>query len=415
MNRPPARHFMDCGGKGKRGATPLWPLRYLHPPVHSLSVQNLPVRGGETLPSITPRFDSKTASPFATAPRMNPPSFFRHLLVLLWLFFSPAAFGAASTFTNPIVAGGADPWVVRWHGQYYYCQSGGGHAIWVSRSPKLQDLGRAAARRVWTPPPRTAYSKELWAPELHYLRGKWWIYVAADDGDNAHHRMYVLEGSADDPQAPFTFKGKIAAPTDRWAIDATVLQMPGDRLYLIWSGWEGAENVAQHLYIAPMSNPWTISGERVRLSSPELGWEKHGNPLINEGPEVLWHGDRLFLIYSASGSWGDDYCLGQLAWTGGDVLDPKSWLKKPGPVFARTKDVFGPGHCSFVKSPDGTEDWMVYHSAKFSGAGWNRRVNLQRFTWNTDGSPNFGVPVSAGVPLPIPAEARDGSTEGAHR
>ncbi len=310
-----------------------------------------------------------------------------------------------STFTNPVVASGADPWVIQREGFYYYCQSNRG-SVRVNKCARLQDLGTNQWKTVWTPPPNMPYSKELWAPELHFLQGNWWIYVAADDGDNFHHRMYVLEGLPDDPQAPFRFKGKIAAPTDRWAIDATVLQMPNNRLYLIWSGWEGSENVAQHLYIAPMSNPWTISGERVRISSPELDWEKHGRPLINEGPEVLWHGDKLCLIYSASGSWGDDYCLGQLAWTGGDVLDPKSWVKKPIPVFSRTQDVFGPGHCSFVKSPDGKEDWIIYHSAKSSGAGWNRRVNMQRFTWNLDGSPDFGKPISAGVPLSVPSEAK---------
>jgi GH43 family beta-xylosidase len=331
------------------------------------------------------------------------------LLALGSLAWSQPASGPAApttrprTFTNPVVASGADPWVIRHERHYFFCQSRRGTGVWVNKCDRLQDLGIDQWKVVWTPPAGTAYAKEIWAPELHFIQGKWWIYVAADDGNNANHRMYVLEGSSSDPQDPFTFKGKIAAPTDRWAIDATVLVLPGDKLYFVWSGWEGLENVAQHLYIAPMSNPWTISGERVRISSPELDWEQHGRPLINEGPEVLWNGKHLFLIYSASGSWGDDYCLGQLRWTGGDVLDPKSWVKHPAPVFSRTKDVFGPGHCSFVKSRDGTEDWIVYHSAKSSGAGWNRRVNLQRFSWRTDGSPDFGEPISAGVVLPEPS------------
>ena len=329
------------------------------------------------------------------------------LFGLVWLLaVQPAVRGLGGqtnlVFTNPVVASGADPWVIQWQGHYYLCQSRRG-SIWVHKSVRLQDIGRGQATRVWTPPRGTAYSRELWAPELHYLRGKWYIYVAADDGNNANHRMYVLEGDARDPQAGFTFKGKIAAPTDRWAIDATVLEQSDGKLYLIWSGWEGFENVAQHLYIAPMSDPWTISGERVRISSPEHTWELHGTPLINEGPQVLRRGDRLFIIYSASGSWGDDYCLGQLSWTGGDVLNPKAWVKNPLPVFSRTHDVFGPGHCSFVKSRDGKEDWIVYHAAKHSGAGWNRNIRLQRFTWNPDGSPHFGIPVSAGVELPEPS------------
>jgi GH43 family beta-xylosidase len=256
---------------------------------------------------------------------------------------------------------------------------------------------------VWTPPRNTSYSKELWAPELHFVQGTWYIYVAADDGQNKNHRMIVLEGTSDSPQDPFTFKGQMVTSANRWAIDGTPLQMPDGRLYFLWSGWEGSENVAQHLYIAPMSNPWTLSGDRVRISSPQRHWELNGKPLINEGPQVLWHEDTCFVIYSASGSWSDDYCLGQLTWTGSDPLDPASWIKKPTAVFSRTEDVFGPGHASFVKSCDNTEDWIVYHSAKRKGAGWNRRINMQRFTWHADGSPNFGRPIAAGVSMPEPS------------
>jgi len=323
-------------------------------------------------------------------------------LLLLIGFASPALSDSTNTFTNPIAVRGADPWVIQWQGNYYYCQARRG-GVSVTRSARLIDIGKGRAAQVWTPPRGTAYSKELWAPELHYLRGKWFIYVAADDGDNVNHRMYVLEGTSQDPQEPFVFRGMLATPTNRWAIDGTVLQMADEKLYFIWSGWDGTENVAQNLYIAPMSDPLTVSGERVCISRPEHDWEKDGRPLVNEGPQVLRNGDKLFIIYSASGSWADHYCLGQLTWTGGNVLDPKSWAKKPTPVFSGTDKVISPGHASFVKSRDGKEDWTVYHTAKHPGAGWNRQVQAQRFTWNSDGSPDFGEPVAVGLPLPVPS------------
>ncbi|HEX7655286.1 MAG TPA: glycoside hydrolase family 43 protein [Verrucomicrobiae bacterium] len=323
-------------------------------------------------------------------------------LTLVGLPMSVLLAAETHTFTNPIARSGADPWVTYHAGSYYYCLSHGGRGIYVAKSTQLTQIGQVRPTRVWQPPFFKAWSREIWAPELHYLQGKWYIYFAADDGENDHHRMYVLEGTTQNPQDPFTFKGKVAAPTDRWAIDGTVLQMPDERLYFIWSGWEGTNNVAQNLYIAPMSNPWTITGERVCLSRPEYDWEKKGEPLVNEGPETLWHGDKLFIIYSASGSWGDDYCLGQLAWTGGEVLDPHSWIKKPVPALAGTPQAISPGHCSFVKSRDGREDWIIYHTAKHPGAGWSRQIQTQPFHWAADGSPDFGRPVSAGTPLPLP-------------
>ena len=308
-----------------------------------------------------------------------------------------------ATFTNPVVSAGADPWVIRWDDHYYLSQVRRGGSIWVNRFKNLSDIGQSNWVSVWSPPGNTPYSRNIWAPELQRINDQWFIYFAADDGDNANHRMYVLQGTTQNPQSEFVFKGKIAAPSDRWAIDGTVLKMPEGKLYFIWSGWEGATNGAQNLYIAPMSDPLTISGARVCISRPEHPWEKHGWPKVNEGPEPLWNGSHLFIIYSASGSWTDHYCLGQLTWTGGDPLNPNSWRKKPEPIFSATESVFGPGHCSFVKSRDRKEDWIIYHSAQEKGSGWRRQINMQRFTWHEDGSPNLGRPIAPGELIALPS------------
>lgn len=308
---------------------------------------------------------------------------------------------APHEFKNPVVAHGQDPWVIRWRTNYFLCQSRS-DSVWVNRAARLEEIGNDHWQRVWKAPMNTPHSHEIWAPELHFLQGKWYIYVAADAGQNPDHRMYVLEGSTDDPQAPFTFKGKIAAPSDRWAIDATVLEMPGGKLYFIWAGWPGTVDGVQNLYLAPMSNPWTISGERVCISEPDHKWEQRDFPHINEGPETLWHNGHLFIIYSASAFWDENYCLGQLTWTGGDVMNPQSWVKKPQPVFTHTDKVSGPGHCSFVKSPDGKEDWIVYH-AHIAPGKRQRDIRIQPFTWNADGSPNFGKPLSPSTSLSPPS------------
>jgi len=321
----------------------------------------------------------------------------------MFLVFLPELSLAAETFTNPIAGSGYDPWMIRHGDDYFLVQSRHGREVCVGRADSPVDIGKNPWVTVWTPPADKPYSKEVWAPELHYLQNKWYIYVAADDGNNDHHRIYVLEGTTQNPQDPFRFLGELKLPDDRWAIDGSVFTL-SNRLYFIWSGWAGSSNVDQRIYIVEFSDPLTPKGERVCLSIPQYDWEKRdGPPWINEGPEALSHDGRLFIIYSAAGSWADNYCLGQLTFTGGDPLRAESWAKKPMPVFSRTSDVFGPGHCCFVKSPDGTEDWIIYHVANSSGAGWNRNLRAQKFTWSADGSPDFGIPVSTGVPLARPA------------
>ncbi len=291
---------------------------------------------------------------------------------------------------NPICSG-ADPWVIRHEGQFLYCHTLG-DGVAVRTSETLEGIGDAPVHTLWQAPESGPFSKEIWAPELHFYNGRWYVYVAADDGDNVNHRTIVLRSETDDPLGPYVALGKLALTPDRWSIDCTLLERSG-QLYAIWSGWEGVENVAQHLYICPLDDPFTPSGERVRISTPELAWEKRGSggpnnlPTINEGPQVLQKNDTTHVIYSAAGSWCDDYCLGRLTLApGGDPLDPTAWKKHPEPVFEKTESVFGPGHCSFV------DDWIVYHSARHSGAGWDRVVRAQKFTWDGD-IPNFGKPI----------------------
>ena len=151
-----------------------------------------------------------------------------------------------------------------------------------------------------------------------------------------------------------------------------------------------------------MSNPWTVSGERVLIAQPDHSWECV-DMAICEGPQILKNDGRIFVVYSASGSWTEDYCLGLLELTSRDPLKAGAW-KKHGCVFSKSDYVWGIGHCSFVKSPDGFEDWIVYHAKSKRKKGWNdRNVRAQRFTWTEGGLPDFGVPVPAGVSMPVPS------------
>ena len=311
------------------------------------------------------------------------------------------------TFTNPIKPDGADPWVVQAGSKYYLCYANGDKKIYIRPMDKLEGMRSAKDTLIYTAPDTGMYSKETWAPELHYVDGHWYVYYAADDGTNANHRMYVLEGGTnpDNPlDGSYTFKGKIYdASNDRWAIDGTVLKYNGQN-YFVWSGWDVSNGNEQNLYIASMSNPWTLSSSRVCISKPTNSWEKTGSSSINEGPQILVNGSKVHIVYSAAGSWSDNYCLGCITCTDGNLLNPSSWTKSSSPVFKKTEHTFGVGHASFVKSKDGKEDWIVYHAAQYSGSKWSRNIRTQMFTWTDNGYPVFGEPVDQGVSLTRPSE-----------
>lgn len=307
---------------------------------------------------------------------------------------------APATLSNPIIGSGADPWVIQWKDEYIYVWSDGGR-IWGSRSPRLQDIGNAPAIPLYTPPAGTMYSQQVWAPELHRLDDKWYLYFAASDGNNATHRMYAATRTLDDPLGAFSFVGKLTTPTERWAIDGTVLELNGNR-YFIWSGWQGFVDGQQDLYIARMSSPTTLTGERVRIATPDYAWERNGLP-INEGPTILQKDGATHIIYSGSGYWTKQYALGRLTLTGNDPMLASSWTKSPTPVFSQGNGVTGVGHASFVKSPDAKEDWIVYHAHRFANSfNEDRVVRTQPFTFNGT-VPDFGSPVPNGTSIAQPS------------
>jgi GH43 family beta-xylosidase len=327
---------------------------------------------------------------------------------------------ASTRFQNPI-APGADPWVVRRDGYYYWCLSERDLGVAVYRSQSLTSLGEKFM--VWRAPERGPYSAQVWAPELHFLDGRWYIYVAASNGENATHRLIVLESNGTDPTKPFHFKSELYTGDDCamragncWAIDGTVLELRGQR-YLLWSGWAD-EHDEQWLFIAPMANPWTLAARRIRIcANDDYLWERVGESRqgrgLNEAPQVLLRGERVFVIYSCSGSWEPSYKLGLLELLpGGDPLDPWSWSKHSDPVLHYVSDTTcGVGHCSFTHSPDGAEDWIVFHAKVSPKHGWDRAIHAQPFSWHRDGRPNFGVVAAADESLPVPGVGARGEPE----
>jgi len=310
----------------------------------------------------------------------------------------------SATYTNPLLPSGPDPWVVQRDGVYYY-MSTQGDRIAIRRTRDLARLAEAAPVTVWRPPAEGPGSVALWAPELHRFGGKWYLYfTAAAKGhdDDAHRGIYVLENVAADPtRGHWVFKG--APAIARPGIDATVFQWH-DRLYFVYSAYVGDHS---DLVISRMRNPWTLTGPQVDIAHPTFAWEMQGGRKILEGPEFLrGPTGRLFLTYSASACWSDDYALGLLsAAPDADPMNPQAWHKSPHPVLSSSvaNHVYAPGHNGFFKAPDG-QVWIIYHAN--SGPGLKctaqRSPRIQPVHWRADGSPSFGVPTPVGVPLPAP-------------
>ena len=340
------------------------------------------------------------------------------LFTLLLLFSSSGVIRAVEgdtvrTFSNPVFKG-ADPWVYKTDSCYYYCfvyKKG----LAVSKTKELHKKGQLV--EVWKAPAEGWNRSCIWAPELHYVCGKWYIYYAAGESGPPyiHQRTGVLEAVSSDPQGAYIDKGMIYTgdnvdcwpytDANRWAIDMTVFEWQ-KKLYAVWSGWENNESTdktRQNLYIAEMENPWTISTNRTLLSEPDQPWETDGRLDLNEGPQVLINEDRLFIIYSCGQSWLPTYKLAQLKLKNPDnnLLDRDNWIKS-GPVFTGNEEVYGVGHAGFTTSPDGTEHWIVYHTKVDRKPGWERHICLQRFIFDFDGSPYFGKaqPVTVRQPLP---------------
>ncbi|KAK7709508.1 hypothetical protein SLS57_008712 [Botryosphaeria dothidea] len=340
---------------------------------------------------------------------------------------------SGSTFTNPILDDtGADPWVFR-HNDYYYLMYTNSVNITLLRSAILTDWNNAESKLLFQPPEGTNYSTNLWAPELHQLDGNWYVIFTADPNNDSpppevdmycdfncpafFHRMYVLEGLGDDPwEASYTFKAELNT-FDQFAIDGTYFQHDTG-LYHIYSCWiRQYDSWPANLCITKLENPWTVASnisERQVISMPTNPWEKtpYGRPFnerlsSNEGPQQLTNPttNQTFLIYSAARSDNRNYCLGQLELVGDDPMNPQDWRKNnEGCVFYQDarNQAYGVGHASFTKSPDGSEDWVVYHGMRNPITGWAARtVRAQKFEWNDDGSPAFPRPGYG--PYPVPA------------
>lgn len=316
-----------------------------------------------------------------------------------------AAAAGEPLFHNPLVRQRADPQVTLQPDGYYYFTATVPEydRIELRRARTLDGLGAAEPTVAWRMHASGPMSHHIWAPELHRIDGKWYLYVTAGRADAIWDiRLYVLENGAADPfQGEWVEKGQIRTGWESFSLDATTFALDGRR-YLVWTQrGPGPGKQPTNIYIARMDTPWSIAGAATMLSTPQYAWEKVRYD-VNEAPAVLVRNGRVFITYSASAT-DANYCMGLLtAPASSNLLDAASWSKSPVPVLASSdaSGQYGPGHNSFTTTPDGKTDILVYHARNYREIVGdplkdpNRHTRAQVIHWRADGTPDFGTPVA---------------------
>lgn len=340
-------------------------------------------------------------------------------LYLSFVFSTHGAMGSVDDATgdnsptcgikNPLIEQRADPWCIRHtDGHYYFTATVPEYdRIELCRARTIASLNEAVPKVIWRKHDKGPMSYHIWAPEIHHIGGKWYVYFAAGRAEDIWAiRMYVLECSASDPlTGKWTEKGQLKTRWESFSLDATTFEHDGTR-YFVWAQKDPKIRGNTNLYIAQMVSPWSITGQQVMITRPEYDWERIGF-WVNEGPAVLIRNGRIFISYSASAT-DHNYCMGLLtADETANLLDPKSWQKSPVPVFksCASNGQYGPGHNSFTVAPDGKTDLIFYHARNYKEIQGDplqnpdRHTRVQQLNWKQDGTPDFSEPVPDG-PLP---------------
>ncbi|KAF2718118.1 glycoside hydrolase family 43 protein [Polychaeton citri CBS 116435] len=306
-----------------------------------------------------------------------------------------------------------DPFFVQAHGKFYLTFTGNNRVPMWDAPSLMHFYDRANRGPVFRANPFSRVGERLWAPELHALRGRWYIYFAAAHSSqgNRSHRMYVLGGppeSKDPHKGPWELLGPIKGMDQRqWAIDGTVFEIDGT-LYFCYSGWprkadgtwEDRNESTQQLFIMRLKDPVTADSEPVCIVRAVEPWERSGDRAIVEGPQWLVHPDGQRwsgLAYSCGASWTKDYKMATIKYLAGhDPLSAFAWHKSFRPLLQNREDgkgPYGPGHGCFLNA--GGETVALFHATdRETDGNQNRRCRMQRVRWLREG-PDMGGCVGA--------------------
>ncbi|MFC0876663.1 family 43 glycosylhydrolase [Saccharicrinis sp. FJH2] len=318
--------------------------------------------------------------------------------ITLTVMFSMQIYAQNIKYNNPIAEERADPWVFKADdGTYYMTATVPEYdRIIIRKANTINGLKDAEEKVIWRKHKTGVMGHHIWAPELHRIDGKWYIYFAAGEAEHIWNiRMWALSNASNDPTTgEWKEEGQIKTQRESFSLDATTFEHKGKN-YLIW-----AQSVRQGdntgLLISEMKNPTTLTGPEVVITEPEFDWERVKYH-VNEGPAVIKRNGKIFVSYSASAT-NDNYCMG-LLWIdeNADLLDESNWHKSPGPVFFTNEDLkrYGPGHNCFTVAEDSKTDVMIYHARDYKQiqghelSDPNRAMRARPIRWTRSGFPDF--------------------------
>ena len=291
--------------------------------------------------------------------------------VILFSILSIAAISMAAevkTYRNPIIdkIGPADPDVIRYEGKYYLYPTwtGKGYDVFVS-----EDLVNWEQKPMCYTDPR----RGLWAPDLFYNEkgdGKIYLYYTANNPEGG---KLIGVAVADNPLGPFINEGDLIRDN---AIDAHLFADDDGKMYMYFVK-TGNPFV---IYVQPMSDPLTLTGEAVEVLRPTQPWEQtHGR--VTEGPFMLKHKGLYYLTYSGSGADGPGYSIGYA--TSKSPMGEFTKYEK-NPIATQGGGVYGPGHHCVIEGPDGYL-WMLYHQQNTAKISWDRFLALDPIWFDDDG------------------------------
>ena len=301
-------------------------------------------------------------------------------------------------YPDPLIEQRADPFIYKHQDGYYYFTASYPEydRIIMRRAKTITGLKEAEEKVIWWKHPDKEMSKHIWAPEIHFIDGKWYIYFAASRTDAIWAiRQYVIENDSANPfEGEWIEKGKIEMNFEEFTLDATSFIHQNQR-YLVWAQKKYGDS---NLYIAKLKSPWEIEGKQRLIAEPIYTWERKGFN-VNEGAAVIKKDDKIFISYSASAT-DSNYTVGLLtASQDDDLLNSDSWSKYGAPIFKSSEltEEYGPGHNSFTLDDNGN-DILVYHSRSYKEIKGdslydpNRHTRVQRIFWDQNDNPVFGIP-----------------------